>query len=156
MDVSENKKKERKLIKSAYKLGYEVGFHKHNEFWGWVRKSKKTLFEGAKSTGFYGTVVEEFKKGKKEGQLAKRKHSKEKHIKTSPASGRSIKAVTVEEPEAEIKGEDEIFLPVARSLLTQIKYNFIEKPSHISRATLIDLPKLIRMPRFLRVYNSKK
>lgn len=155
MDASDNNKK-RTLIKSAYELGYEVGFHKHNEFWGWVRKSKKTLFAGAKSTDFYETVVEEFKKGKKEGQLAKRKQSKEKRIKTSLASGRSIKAVTVEKPEAETKGEDENFSPVARSLLTQIKYNFIEKPLHISRATLIDLPKLIRMPRFLRVYNSKK
>lgn len=154
MHASDNKKK--KLIKSAYKLGYEVGFHKHNEFWGWVRKSKKTLFDEAKSTGFYETVAEEFKKGKKEGQLAKQKQSKEKRIKTSLASGRSIKAVTVEEPEAETKKEDENFLKRDMSLLTQIKYNFIEKPLHISRATLIDLPKLIRMPRFLRAHNSKK
>ncbi len=155
MHASDNKKK-RKLIKSAYELGYEVGFHKHNEFWGWVRKSKKTLFEGAKSTGFYDTVVGEFKKGKNEGQLAKRKQSKEKRIKTSLASDRSIKAVTVEEPEAETKGKDENFSKRDMSLLTQIKYNFIEKPLHISRATLIDLPKLFRMPRFLKLYNSKK
>ncbi len=61
-----NKKESNKdIVKSAHKLGYDIGFHKHNEYWGWIRRTKKELFDEAKSAGLYDAVLFEFDKGKK-------------------------------------------------------------------------------------------
>ncbi len=77
-----------------------------------------------------------------------------KHVKKAPviqvkSLKREFKGLT-EEPKKKSFLEDD------HSLLDLVKKTFIGKPLHITRATFVDLPKLVKMPKFLRNNNSKK
>ena len=58
------------LTKSAYDLGYEVGYHKHSEL-GWVSERYSMLEDLAKTAGFATLVKERYTTGKSEGIKAK-------------------------------------------------------------------------------------
>lgn len=58
------------LVKSAYKLGFEVGYHKHSEL-GWVSEQYSMLEDLAKESGLGKLVNENYKKGKDDGIKAK-------------------------------------------------------------------------------------
>ncbi len=66
-------KVERKtLVERAYKLGFEVGYYKHYESVGWVKKEMEKIIEEAKRL----KIVEEIKKAYKKGKIdGKRKKS---------------------------------------------------------------------------------
>lgn len=147
MGSSNKNEKSEELIKSIYKLGYEVGFQSHNEFWGWVRKSKKNLFDDADSAGFYKEAQEEFQRGKIAGKLAKQKQGKDL---------RKTQFLKTKRPVPKHNLRDLGILERDLVLLKQIKFTFLDKPLHASRSRLIELPKLVKLPKFLRMNKSKR
>ena len=58
------------LAKSAYNLGFEVGYHKHSEL-GWVSEQYSMLEDLAKESGLGELVSENYKNGKEAGIKAK-------------------------------------------------------------------------------------
>lgn len=58
------------LVKNAYNLGFEVGYHKHSEL-GWVSEQYSMLEDLAKESGLGKLVSENYRKGKDEGIKAK-------------------------------------------------------------------------------------
>ncbi|WP_406657535.1 hypothetical protein V7O62_02985 [Methanolobus sp. ZRKC2] len=58
------------LSKSAYNLGFEVGYHKHSEL-GWVSEQYSMLEDLSKESGLGSLVNENYKKGKDDGVKAK-------------------------------------------------------------------------------------
>lgn len=58
------------LSKSAYDLGFEVGYHKHSEL-GWVSERYSMLEGLAKEAGFGTLIKEKYARGKEEGVKAK-------------------------------------------------------------------------------------
>jgi len=58
------------LSKSAYDLGFEVGYHKHSEL-GWVSERYSMLEDLSKEAGFDKLVKEKYTKGKEDGIKAK-------------------------------------------------------------------------------------
>ncbi|KXS40750.1 hypothetical protein HWN40_05895 [Methanolobus zinderi] len=54
------------LVKNAYSLGFEVGYHKHSEL-GWVSEQYSMLEDLAKESGLGKLVSENYGKGKEEG-----------------------------------------------------------------------------------------
>jgi hypothetical protein len=78
--------------KSAYNLGFEVGYNKHSEI-GWVSEQYSMLENLAKESGLGTLVVDTYKKGKEEGG-----RSKERDVK----SGLSKKEAQVQQDRANI------------------------------------------------------
>ncbi|WP_406661913.1 hypothetical protein V7O66_05230 [Methanolobus sp. ZRKC3] len=63
------------IRKSAYNLGFEVGYHKHSEI-GWVSEHYSMLEDLARESGLGALVSETYKKGKGEGSRAKERDLK--------------------------------------------------------------------------------
>jgi len=55
------------LLKGAYKLGFEIGYHAHDEFYGWVDESKKKLEWKANELGVLRAAAMYYKRGKVAG-----------------------------------------------------------------------------------------
>ncbi len=90
------------LIKKAYALGYEVGYYKHYEYIGWVRKIWNEIEEKASAAGIEEEIKKAYARGKADGE---RKRSldllKEEKIvpekKNMPTTGiRAISRITRE------------------------------------------------------------
>ncbi len=58
------------LLKNAYELGFEVGYHRHSEL-GWVSERYSMLEDLAKEAGISRTIKEKYTKGKEDGNKAK-------------------------------------------------------------------------------------
>ena len=67
------KKKEQKrdVLKRAYALGFEVGYYKHYESVGWVKKEKRALEEKAREIGIVIEFSETYNRGKEDGERKK-------------------------------------------------------------------------------------
>jgi hypothetical protein len=68
--MSENAKK---VIRRAYRLGYEVGYFNHLEDFWWVAKEKDILWKVGRKYGILDKVIEEYKRGLNEGREKKRR-----------------------------------------------------------------------------------
>ena len=66
---SKDEKKE--LLKQAYLLGYEVGYYKHYEAVGWVRKKREELEKIAEDYGLQEEVKKAYDRGKIDGERKK-------------------------------------------------------------------------------------
>lgn len=66
-------KRKEKLELRAYRLGFEVGFHAHDEWTSWVWKEKKKIFNEARKGRFLEKVESAYERGKFEGFLSKKK-----------------------------------------------------------------------------------
>ncbi len=70
MAMLRRKKREetvRNLIKNAYILGYEVGYYRHQESVGWVKKRLRRFEEEAERAGILDEVMRVYKRGKIDG-----------------------------------------------------------------------------------------
>ncbi|MHC1576604.1 MAG: hypothetical protein ACXQTE_04555 [Methanosarcinaceae archaeon] len=68
--IDESKKAE--IIKKAYELGFEVGYHKHSEI-GWVKINYSKLDDLSKKSGLEDLAYTNYEKGKEEGILSREK-----------------------------------------------------------------------------------
>jgi|Deesub1362A_J573_1020465.scaffolds.fasta_scaffold04800_3 hypothetical protein len=66
-----NKKENLEL--RAYKLGFEVGFHTHDEWTSWVWKEKKKIFDEARKSKLLDRIEVAYERGKFEGFLRKKR-----------------------------------------------------------------------------------
>jgi len=55
------------LCKASYKLGFQVGYHHHDEFYGWVNENKKKMEFQADKMGLRELVARYYNKGKVDG-----------------------------------------------------------------------------------------
>jgi|GEM_PF-1632763 len=55
------------IIKRAYILGYEVGYYRHQEAVGWVKKELRRLEEEAEKAGVLDEFIKAYKRGKIDG-----------------------------------------------------------------------------------------
>jgi hypothetical protein len=69
--MGDNKREE--LEQQAYKLGYEVGFHTHDEWTSWVWREKKKIFDEARKNKILDRIESAYEKGKLDGSLRKNK-----------------------------------------------------------------------------------
>ncbi len=83
---------EEELQKRAYRLGFEVGFHSHDEWTSWVWGEKRRIFSRAKRLGMLKEVEAAYERGKREGVL-KRRNLPEKKI-----AARKKKMKVIEKP----------------------------------------------------------
>lgn len=63
------------LVKSAYKLGFEVGYHKHSEL-GWVSEQYSMLEDLARESGLGKLVMQNYRDGKEYGTRARERDLK--------------------------------------------------------------------------------
>ncbi|MCD4703829.1 MAG: hypothetical protein K8R64_05995 [Methanosarcinaceae archaeon] len=71
-EVVFDKSKKAEIIKKAYELGFEVGYHKHSEI-GWVKINYSKLDDLSKNSGLGDLAYTNYKKGKEEGILSREK-----------------------------------------------------------------------------------
>jgi hypothetical protein len=71
------------LEQQAYKLGFEVGFHTHDEWTSWVWREKKKIFDEARKNKILDRIESAYEKGKFDGSLRKKK-IKEGTVKNRP------------------------------------------------------------------------
>ncbi len=55
------------LVKRAYILGYEVGYYRHQDSVGWVKKMLRRYEEEAEKAGILEEVTRAYKRGKIDG-----------------------------------------------------------------------------------------
>ena len=94
-----NESERSEVAKEAYKLGFEVGYHKHSEF-GWVTESYSHLDKFASERGLHDFVNAYYDKGRVDGVKAK-----ERDI----HSGLSEKGIAKEEEQAGLPKESVVF-----------------------------------------------
>jgi hypothetical protein len=63
------------LVKSSYKLGFEVGYHKHSEL-GWVSEQYSMLEDLARESGLGKLVMQNYRDGKEYGFKARERDLK--------------------------------------------------------------------------------
>ncbi|NOZ59016.1 MAG: hypothetical protein GXO66_05515 [Euryarchaeota archaeon] len=66
------------LEQRAYKLGFEVGFHSHDEWTSWVWREKRKLISSARKRGIARAVEEAYERGKADGALRRRSIAEKK------------------------------------------------------------------------------
>ncbi len=72
MFSKKNKVDEKKeLLKEAYKLGFEVGYYRHYESVGWVRRKREEIESIAVQEGILDKVREAYDRGKVDGERKK-------------------------------------------------------------------------------------
>jgi len=57
----------RDVLKRGYILGYEVGYYKHQEAVGWVKKELRRLEEEAEKAGILEEFLKAYRRGKIDG-----------------------------------------------------------------------------------------
>lgn len=63
----------KKLLKEAYKLGFEVGYHGHSEVAGKIGRKRFEIFKMAKKFGIQKECQAYYEKGKEEGKQRRAK-----------------------------------------------------------------------------------
>ncbi|WMW24868.1 hypothetical protein RE474_12405 [Methanolobus sediminis] len=137
------------LIKSAYDLGFEVGYHKHSEL-GWVSERYSMLEDLAKTAGFDTLVKERYTKGKIEGLKAK---ERDMHV------GLSKKEAEKERQESKVVHDTSVLYSAngcmdsgyGSSLVTDksiagmiLQPSLMNMPESTSRTKVIDRPTQLR------------
>ncbi len=79
------------LARDAYKLGFEVGYYKHYEAVGWVKKEKRRIEDLAKKLGVLDEIMKVYERGKEDGERKKSVGMLEE--KETRASGRAPEPV---------------------------------------------------------------
>ncbi|MDO9517098.1 MAG: hypothetical protein Q7J10_03505 [Methanosarcinaceae archaeon] len=129
------------VAKEAYKLGFEVGYHKHSEL-GWVTESFSHLDKFASERGLKDFVHVYYDKGRVDGVK-----SKERDI----HSGLSKKGIEKEEERVERSHEqvhpqvgfEKAFEPGFKTRHTTDEHNY--SPTH--QPTMMDMPESISVAR---------
>ena len=123
------------VAKEAYKLGFEVGYHKHSEI-GWVSERFSHLDTFASERGLEKFVQPYYAKGRDDGVK-----SKERDI----HSGLSKKGIEKEEKQVEFSKErvvqekpEIVFEPGFKSNRTTDDHNY----SPTKQPTMMDIPKI--------------
>jgi len=129
------------VAKEAYKLGFEVGYHKHSEL-GWVTESFSHLDKFASERGLKDFVYVYYDKGRVDGVK-----SKERDI----HSGLSKKGIEKEEKLVEFSKKEIvvhekpelIFEPGFKTHHTTDEHNY----SPTQQPTMMDMPEVISVVR---------
>ena len=129
-----NESERSEVAKEAYKLGFEVGYHKHSEL-GWVTERFSHLDKFASERGLHEFVHAYYDKGRVDGVK-----SKERDI----HSGLSKKGIVKEEERAELSKERVInekpetaFEPGFKPTRTIDDHNY----SPTQQPTMMDIPQ---------------
>ncbi|HJH30559.1 MAG TPA: hypothetical protein C5S51_12905 [Methanosarcinaceae archaeon] len=131
--ISESEKSE--VEKEAYKLGFEVGYHKHSEI-GWVSERFSHLDKFASERGLEEFVKVHYERGRDDGVK-----SKERDIHT----GLSKKGIEKEDERAEVSKErvvhekpEQVFEPGFKGTRTIDDHNY----SPTQQPTMTDIPQV--------------
>ncbi len=116
------------LLRRAYALGFEVGYYRHYESVGWVKKELRRLEEEAEKLGIKKRLLDIYLKGKADGERK-----------------RSILQAGEEIPVLRVPRERRAFTEEARR--TPISRIIISWRAHIR-------PAFMNLPRFLRRRNQ--
>jgi len=140
--ISESERSE--IAKEAYKLGFEVGYHKHSEL-GWVTERFSHLDKFASERGLEEFVKAYYSRGRDDGV-----RSKERDI----HSGLSKKGIKKQEERAEISHEqvfsqiepEQAFEPGFKSVHTTDEHNY----SPTQQPTMIDIPQVTSVTKSIK------
>ena len=140
--ISESEKSE--VAKEAYKLGFEVGYHKHSEI-GWVSERFSHLNKFASERDLHEFVDAYYNRGRDDGVK-----SKERDI----HSGLSKKGIVKEEECAETSHEqvisqielEQAFEPGFKSVHTTDEHNY----SPTQQPTMLDMPEVTSVTKSIK------
>ncbi|MCD6276150.1 MAG: hypothetical protein J7J42_05350 [Thermoplasmata archaeon] len=128
----DRKKKERiqKLMERAYALGFEVGYYKHYESVGWVKRELRRIEEEAKKLGIWEKILEIYRRGRADGERKRAMFLIEGEARAETSGGRG-----------RVRGieEEERRTPIARVIIRWKAHR---------------RPPMIRLPSFLRRRNQ--
>ena len=152
--ISESERSE--VAKEAYKLGFEVGYHKHSEL-GWVTERFSHLDKFASERGLHEFVHTYYDRGRVDGVK-----SKERDI----HSGLSKKGAEKEETRAEVlKVETAVhekiepaFEPGFKPTRTTDEHNYspIQQPTMMDMPEVTSVTKSIKRPTMVDGFKSLK
>jgi hypothetical protein len=136
------------LVKSAYKLGFEVGYHKHSEL-GWVSEQYSMLEDLARESGLGKLVMQNYRDGKEYGTRAKERDLKSDMSKRNSEKQSERTNIFPELPEVIVKQTIEAGYKSQRTadantagLIQQPAMT--DLPSSTSRTSAIDRPSQIK------------
>ncbi|MDY6966295.1 MAG: hypothetical protein SVM80_10075 [Halobacteriota archaeon] len=167
-EMSAAQKKE--LIKKAYNLGKEVGYHKHFEM-GWVLDKYNEMNDIAVEYGFEEQIKRYYEKGKEDGSLRRRVDvgvGMSKKIEPPPKIKEEEKKIATEpkeeekrrEPYASVKvNKEEIVKPIdkrGRVKYVEPAYTQTKKPDMISSPKFVERTESIDLPTFLEAFKLLK
>ncbi|MBN2111330.1 MAG: hypothetical protein JW705_09660 [Methanosarcinaceae archaeon] len=140
---------EEELARSAYNLGFEVGYHKHSEL-GWVSEQYSMLEDLAKESGLDELVSENYRKGKEDGIKAKerdinaglsKKDAEKQRSRSDTSYERTMEGDIGQKIEAGYQShrviDDNTIVSIQQPGMTDL-------PSSTSRPKAIDRPSQIR------------
>ncbi len=82
------------LAREAYKLGFEVGYYKHYESVGWVKKERRRIESEAQELGILDEINEMYRRGKEDGARKKSVSMlEEKEVRSSGRAPEQVKAL---------------------------------------------------------------
>ena len=117
-------------MKTAYKLGFDIGYYGHYETLGWIRRENAQINGMAKKLGVVGTVEAAYEKGKKRGSEMKRSR-------LSKGS----------EGNAEIEEEDspgQLWERQRRPSPVHVRPMVLSSPGVIRAGEILDMPGILR------------
>ncbi len=97
-----NEERAKEILKEAYKLGFEVGYYRHYESVGWVRKKREELEHAAAVEGISSELVKAYERGKVDGERKKSKDmvtDKKVLAKTKHTPAHGIEAISIPDME---------------------------------------------------------
>jgi len=92
----------KEILKEAYKLGFEVGYYRHYESVGWVRRRREELEHEAAIEEISSELVKAYERGKVDGERKKSKDMlNEKKIvaKTKHTPAHGMEAISIPDME---------------------------------------------------------
>ena len=134
------------LIKKIYDLGFEVGLKNHSEI-GWVLREYNTLAENAQKLGIKAPETY-YHDGKLNGKKSKDKGN---DIKGHEKAADRVKKGIV----SEIKIESGDMIEDFEYLQSERKPGLNELPNLVKKARSIEMPRLLKGFKSLRLSNSK-
>ncbi len=95
-----NVKEEKEILKKAYLLGYEVGYYKHYDAVGWVKKEREEIEKAGEKYGIVDEIHTAYQRGKVDGERKKSQDLTQE------------KKVVVKERHHPVRGLEAISMPV--------------------------------------------
>ena len=137
--MDEDKTREEKIIKEAYRFGYFVGYKGHSEWLSWIHEKKWEIYEEAKKLGIYEEVKKAYRMGKKEG-------AKKRIIEIQQELGKEGK-------EGGEKGTKKVEV-VSEEALEREFLTILGSPEILEPPELLNLVKILKNPGLLGIPRS--
>ncbi len=116
-----------RLIKKAYELGFEVGYHRHSEI-GWVNQSLVTLYNFSREYGLEEIVRDSYHGGKKKGSAIRERDLKKDLSPTRVSQYENIHVSGIINPSGISSGYSK-------------QHKTIHSKSPVNRPTMMNLPE---------------